>query len=159
MSSRTFQAVGTKNFINHHRKIALITMKIKPSRKGQQLRLVTGMLCWWIPSTMVVVNDRIRSYNRFICGGVDISIYVLQGRVDSIPRCLSFCNCTVPGVSLCRSISNLTGRCVRCVWLCSVVRSFATQDDVNKGYVCTLTTSPGINRPPHLRPSRARPDL
>ena len=36
--------------------------------------------------------------------------------VDSIPPCLSFCNCTVPGVSLCRSISNLTGRCVRCVY-------------------------------------------
>ena len=35
------------------------------------------------------------------------------------------------------------------VWLCLVVRSCATQDDVNKDYVCTLTTSLEINRPPH----------
>ena len=30
-----------------------------------------------------------------------------------------------------------------------MVRSCATQDDVNKDYVCTPTISPGINRPPH----------
>ena len=35
------------------------------------------------------------------------------------------------------------------MWLCSVVRSWATQDNVNRDYVCTLTTSPGMNRPLH----------
>ena len=50
-------------------------------------------------------------------------------------------------------------RSVWCVWLCSVVRSCATQDDVNKDYVCTPTKSRGINRPPHLRPSRIYPEL
>ena len=49
--------------------------------------------------------------------------------------------------------------CVCCLWLCSVVPSCATQDDVNKAYVCTPTTSPRINRPPHLRPSRTYPEL
>ena len=48
---------------------------------------------------------------------------------------------------------------VWCVWLCSVVRSCATQDDANKDYVCTLTTSLEINRPPHLRSSRIYPEL
>ena len=40
------------------------------------------------------------------------------------------------------------------MWLSSVARSCATQDDVDKDNVCTPTISPGINRPPHLRPSR-----
>ena len=31
-----------------------------------------------------------------------------------------------------------------------MVRSCPTSDDVNKDYVCTQTTSPGINFPPHL---------
>ena len=35
------------------------------------------------------------------------------------------------------------------MWLCSVIRSCATQDDVNKDNVCKPTVSPGINRPPH----------
>ena len=38
---------------------------------------------------------------------------------------------------------------VCCVWLCSVVRPYVTQDDVNKDDVCTPTMSPVINRPPH----------
>ena len=38
---------------------------------------------------------------------------------------------------------------VWCVWLCSVVRSCATQDDVNKCCVCILATSLEINRLPH----------
>ena len=35
------------------------------------------------------------------------------------------------------------------MWLCSVVRSCATQDAVNKDDVGTPTISAGINRPPH----------
>ena len=35
----------------------------------------------------------------------------------------------------------------------------ATQEDVHKNDVCTLTTSLEINRPPHLRPSRIYPEL
>ena len=35
----------------------------------------------------------------------------------------------------------------------------STQDDVNKEYVCTLTTPLEINRSPHLRPSRIYPEL
>ena len=45
------------------------------------------------------------------------------------------------------------------MWLCSVVRSCATQDDVNKDHVCTVTTPPRINRSPHLGPSRIYPEL
>ena len=45
------------------------------------------------------------------------------------------------------------------MWLCSVVRSCATQDDVNKDHVCTPTISPGINRPPHLRSPRKYREL
>ena len=45
------------------------------------------------------------------------------------------------------------------VWLCSVVRSCATHDDVNRDYACALTTSMETNRPPHLRPSRISPEL
>ena len=45
------------------------------------------------------------------------------------------------------------------MWLCSVARSCAPQDDVNEDYVCTQTISSGINRPPHLRPSRIYPEL
>ena len=46
-----------------------------------------------------------------------------------------------------------------CVWLCSVVRLCATQDDVNKDYVCTPTKIMCVNRPPHLRPFRTYPKL
>ena len=35
------------------------------------------------------------------------------------------------------------------MWLSSVARSCATQDDVNKDNVCTPTISPEKNRPPH----------
>ena len=82
-----------------------------------------------------------------------------DGFNTSLFRLLYFC--IVP-------TSHLLGCCCRCyrvvvsvwcVWLCSVARSCATQDDFNKEYVCILTTSLEINRPPHLRPSRIYPEL
>ena len=58
-------------------------------------------------------------------------------------------HCTVPIVSQCRCV--LERESIRdsvcCVWLSSVARSCATQDDVHKDYVCTLTTSPGYKSP------------
>ena len=60
---------------------------------------------------------------------------------------ISYLNCTHGHLVVAVVVSVVS---VWYVWLCSVARSCATQDDVNKDYVCTLTTSLEINRPPHL---------
>ena len=87
-------------------------------------------------------------------------LYVTQRGMALILPCPDYYICahklmwSVVGVCAC---SNYTW--VRLRSWCSVVRWCTTSDDVNKDYMCTLPTSPRINRPPHLKPSRARPEL
>ena len=74
-----------------------------------------------------------------------VSMCYLQGGGFNTPPCLVYSNCTVPRAS--------SSQLFVVHWLCyvafSVVPSCAIQDDVSKDYVCTLTTSPGISRPPY----------
>ena len=112
-----------------------------------------------LSESVVSVDECIRdgvSVCVWLCSvvGVDICIYlILTGGGFNTPlsrllseSVVSIDECIRDGVSV-------------CVWLCSVVRSCATQDDVNRDYVPTPTTSPGINCPSHLRPSRTYPKL
>ena len=63
--------------------------------------------------------------------------------------------CTVPTSSSLLLLLDVSIRDSVCwVWFSSVARSCATWDDGNKDNVWTPTASAGINRPPHLRPSR-----